>query len=137
MRRLVFALGLVCALARPAGAQTATVSGKVFDQSGAAVPGATVTLTGPAGSSTATSGGSGEYSFRNVASGTYRIAVTLPGFAAATRNDVVVGTANVEVPAITLSLASLTDTVVGSATKSEANLIDAPATMSVVTSEVL
>jgi outer membrane receptor protein involved in Fe transport len=96
-----------------------------------------VTLTGPAGSSTTTSGGSGDYTFRNVASGTYRVAVTLPGFATATRNDVVVGTANVEVPAITLSLASLTDTVVVSATKTEASLVDAPATMSVVTSEVL
>ena len=137
MRRLVFVLGLVCALARPAGAQTATVSGKVLDQSGAAVPGATVTLIGPAGSSTTTSGASGEYSFRNVSNGTYRITVALPGFATATRNDVVVSAANVDVPAIALSLASLTDTVVVSATKSEANLIDAPATMSVVTSDVL
>jgi outer membrane receptor protein involved in Fe transport len=137
MRRLVFVLGLVCALVRPAGAQTATVSGKVLDQSGAAVPGATVTLTGPAGSGTTTSGASGEYSFRNVSSGTYRITVALPGFATATRNDVAVAAANVDVPAITLSLASLTDTVVVSATRSEANLIDAPATMSVVTSDVL
>jgi outer membrane receptor protein involved in Fe transport len=127
----------MCALAGPAGAQTATVSGKVLDQSGAAVPGATVTLAGPAASSTTVSGATGDYSFHNVASGTYRITVTLSGFATATRSDIVVGAANVEVPAVTLALASLTDTVVVTATRSEANLIDAPATMSVVTSEVL
>ena len=52
---------------------------------------------------------------------------TLSGFAPGTR-DVVVGGANVEVPAISLALASLSDTIVVSATKSETALIDAPAT---------
>src|SRR4029077_17272067 len=40
-------------------------------------------------------------------------------------------------PAISLSLANLSDTIVVSATKSDSALIDAPATISVVTSEVL
>ena len=40
-------------------------------------------------------------------------------------------------PPITLSLAALSDTVVVSATRSEQALVDAPATMSVVTSEML
>jgi len=62
--------------------------------------------------------------------------VTLSGFAPNTR-DVVVSGANVEVPVISLALGNLTDTIVVSATKSDAALIDAPATMSVVTSEVL
>ena len=136
MLRSLYALALVCALASPVAAQTASVSGTIIDQSGGAVPGATVTLTGPGGTASTTSGPRGEYSFPNLANGTYRITVTLSGFAPATR-DVVVSGANVAVPVISLALGSLTDTIVVSATKSDAALIDAPATISVVTSEVL
>ena len=136
MLRSLYALALVCALASPVAAQTASVSGTIIDQSGGAVPGATVTLTGPGGTASTTSGPRGEYSFPNLANGTYHLTATLSGFAPATR-DVVVSGANVEVPVISLALGSLTDTIVVSATKSDAALIDAPATISVVTSEVL
>ena len=136
MLRSLYALALLLALAAPVAAQTASVSGTITDQSGGAVPGATVTLTGPGGTASTTSGPRGEYSFANLANGTYRIAVTLSGFAPNTR-DVIVSGANVEVPVISLALGNFTDTIVVSATKSDAALIDAPATMSVVTSEVL
>ena len=136
MLRSLYTLALVCALATPTAAQTATVSGTITDQSSAAVPGATVMLEGPGGSRTAISGSSGEYSFTNLANGSYKVTVTLSGFAPGTR-DVVVSGANVEVPAISLALASLSDTIVVSASKSETALINAPATMSVVTSETL
>ena len=49
MLRSLYTLALVCALATPAAAQTATVSGTITDQTSAAVPGATVTLDGPGG----------------------------------------------------------------------------------------
>ena len=136
MLRSLYALALLLMLAAPVAAQTASVSGTITDQSGGAVPGATVTLTGPGGTASTTSGARGEYSFANLANGTYRVAVTLSGFAPNTR-EVVVSGANVEVPVISLALGNLTDTIVVSATKSDAALIDAPATMSVVTSEVL
>ena len=135
-RQFLSVLAVMWALVVPAAAQTAVVSGTVIDQSGAAVPGATVTLLGPGGSTTI-SGSRGDYSFRNVAAGTYRITVTLSGFATATRENVVVGGSNVELPPISLAIASLNDTIVVSASRSETALIDAPATMSVVTSEVL
>ena len=131
-----YTLALVCALAAPAAAQTASVSGTITDQTGAAVPGATVTLDGPGGTAYGDSGSRGEYSFTNLANGSYKVTATLSGFAPGTR-DVVVSGANVEVPAISLALASLSDTIVVSATKSDTALIDAPATISVVTSEVL
>ena len=136
MLRSLFTLALVCALATPAAAQTATVSGTITDQTAAAIPGATVTLEGPGGSRTAISGSSGEYSFTNLANGSYKVTASLSGFAPGTR-DVVVSGANVEVPAISLALASLSDTIVVSASKSDTALIDAPATLSVVTSETL
>jgi iron complex outermembrane receptor protein len=137
MTRVLLAAALTCALAAPALAQTATISGTVVDQTGATLPGATVELIGPGAHVPSVSGPGGEYSFRDVRPATYKIEVTLVGFAPAVQNDVTVSTSNVAVPPITLRLASLTDTVVVSATKSEAALIDAPATMSVVLPEVL
>jgi outer membrane receptor for ferrienterochelin and colicins len=137
MLRSLYAFALLCAFASPVSAQTASMSGTITDQTGAAVPGATVTLTGPGGTATTTSGARGEYSFPNLANGSYRVTATLSGFAPATRDVAVNGGSNVEVPALTLALAGLSDTIVVSATKSDSALIDAPATISVVTSEVL
>lgn len=139
MKRAVFALGVIGLLsfAQAVHGQAAGVSGTVVDQTGAAVPGATVSLAGPGQNATTTSGARGDYAFRDVPSGTYRITVTLVGFAPATRADVAVGAGNVEVPAITLEIANLSATVVVTASRSDAALVDAPATMSVVTSEVL
>jgi outer membrane receptor protein involved in Fe transport len=117
-------------------AQSVTVSGAVVDSSGAVVPGATVVLAGPGGSQTTVSGAEGEYSFRNVAAGTYRVTVTLAGFAPATQS-VTVASANVTVPQVTLALGTLGETVVVSASRIDTALADAPATMSVVTSETL
>src|SRR4051812_7100343 len=137
MIRAFAASVLLCALAAPAFAQTTTVSGTVVDQSAAAVPGATVALAGSALNTTTTSGARGDYNFANVPAGTYRVTVTLTGFAPAVVNDVVVGAAGVEVPAITIRVGSVSDTVVVTATRSDAALIDAPATMSVITSQTL
>ena len=117
-------------------AQSVNVSGSVADTSGAVVPGATVVLAGPAGSQTTVSGAEGEYTFRNVAAGTYQVTVTLAGFAPATQSVTVAAT-NVTVPRVTLALGTLGETVVVSASRTDTALADAPATMSVVTSETL
>jgi len=117
-------------------AQSVTVSGAVADTSGAVVPAATVVLAGPAGSQTTVSGAEGEYTFRNVVAGTYQVTVTLAGFAPATQS-VTVASANVTVPRVTLALGTLGETVVVSASRTDTALADAPATMSVVTSETL
>src|SRR2546427_1614130 len=137
MTRLLLAFGIALALGAPARAQTASLSGTVVDESGAVVPGATVMLAGPGTHSPTISGARGEYSFTNLAAGTYQITVTLPGFSQATRDNIVVGGSNVEAPPIALKVATLADTVVVSATKSNTALIDAPVTMSVLTSETL
>jgi hypothetical protein len=78
----------------PAHAQfdTAAVLGRVTDQSGGAVPGATVTLTNQATGiqvTTVTDAGGG-YQFLNVRVGTYRIEAELSGFATAVAPDVTV-----------------------------------------------
>jgi outer membrane receptor protein involved in Fe transport len=133
-----FAILLCCAMsvATSAAAQTGSISGTVVDQTGAALPGASVQLTG-ASNAVTTSGSGGQYGFRDVASGTYSIEVRLVGFAPAVQENVMVGAAEVQVPAITLSLANLNDVVVVTATRAEATLIDAPVTMSVLGGETL
>jgi iron complex outermembrane receptor protein len=130
-RRLAVALGVWLALVVPAYAQTGSVSGSVMDESGAFVPGATVTLSGPR-SQTTTSGPAGEYRFANLPAGTYQISVLLSGFAPVTRENIVVGNGDVTVPSITLALAGIGEVVVVSASKVETALINAPATMTVL-----
>ena len=136
MLRTVLALAFACAIATSAFAQPATVSGTIVDESNAAVPGATVTLAGGGPSMTATTGARGEYTFRNVPAGAYRVTATLVGFAPS-QAEVTVGASGVDVPPITLKIANLSDTVVVSATRSDAALIDAPATLSVIPQSTL
>ena len=137
MLRLILALAVVCVPAASATAQTAAVSGTVIDQSGGALPGAIVSLAGSSGPRTATTGSAGDFIFRDIAPGTYRITVNLAGFAQEAPAEVTVGGTNVDMPPISLRLAGLNDTVVVSASRSDSPLADAPATMSVVGSEVL
>jgi outer membrane receptor protein involved in Fe transport len=136
MTRVAVLFSFMLLLTMTAAAQTASISGGVIDQTGAKLPGATVQLTGPTNAVT-TSGSGGQYTFRNVAPGTYAIEVRLVGFSPAVRSNVAVSTTNVDVPNITLELASLNDRVVVTATKGETALADAPATMSVLTSDTI
>jgi outer membrane receptor protein involved in Fe transport len=136
MRRLLLALIVVSVSATPARAQSSSLSGIVVDQSDAVVPGAMIILSGPGGSRSAISGPNGAYAFRDLASGTYRLTVTLAGFAPATR-DVAVAGGPVEVTPIMLTAAPVAETVVVSASKVEDTLAYAPATMSVVTADVI
>ena len=87
MRVRIFALALVATLAlgaAPAWAQSQTgeIFGKVTDQSGAVLPGVTVTLTGPVllQPLTAVTGGTGTYQFPRLDIGTYSVKFELAGF---------------------------------------------------------
>jgi outer membrane receptor protein involved in Fe transport len=130
-------VAIFLSLAAMAAAQNVNVSGTVNDESGLPVPGATVTLAGGSVHHTTTTSGEGQYVFTNVPAGTYEVTVTLAGFAPSTHTGVSVGASPVTVPATTLRIAKLGETVVVSASRSETPLIDAPATMSVITSTQL
>src|SRR5579863_9014478 len=89
-RSLTLALVLIVVIclgsAMPAWAQstsTGTLAGSVTDQSGAVVPGATVTLTDKATHNTrgTTTNSSGRYIFVDVTPGFYGVAITKSGFA--------------------------------------------------------
>jgi hypothetical protein len=79
---LFFGLWLVTALLSAQSITSGDVAGNVTDPTGAAVPGATVTLTNAAtnGSQKVTTNGDGSYRFAFVSAGTYNLTVTASGF---------------------------------------------------------
>ncbi len=82
-------LALLPPIARPQN-YNATISGLVTDQSGAAIPNATVTLTAVSSGAVATTktGADGFYSFPNLTPGTYNLAVSAPGFSDYVQNGI-------------------------------------------------
>jgi outer membrane receptor protein involved in Fe transport len=137
--RLFFALSVALAVALPARAQSGggTVSGSLVDESGAALPGANVQLIGPGANKFAVSGNDGRYTFTGVPAGSHKVTATLIGFSTETHTVEVSGTGAVEVPATTLKITLPGEEVVVTASKSETSLVNAPATMSVVSSETI
>jgi hypothetical protein len=67
------------------GTTTASISGQVTDPSGAAIPGATVTITNTGTNATrvATTGANGSYAVPNLIAATYKVSVSKTGFQAA------------------------------------------------------
>ena len=59
----------------------AALSGVVTDPTGAVIPNATVTVSGPSGSKSTTSNASGHYSISGLAPGLYKLKVTMANFA--------------------------------------------------------
>jgi Carboxypeptidase regulatory-like domain len=82
--KMIRILGIVLSLLAlsPAHAQTVTLRGQVSDESGAVVPGAQVTLTGPSGGRrTAASDITGAYTFAGIPAGDYTVQASAPGLA--------------------------------------------------------
>ena len=78
-RSKLASLFLALTLAPSVFAQTATLRGQVADDSGALVPGAKVTLTGPNGLvKIATSDNNGSYVFAGLATGDYQVVGSAP-----------------------------------------------------------
>jgi len=113
MRSASLVVALVLALAVPAGAQlqSGNVSGTVRDAQGAVLPGATVTMTGSGPTRTFTTDDAGEFRFLNLAPGTYKITVDLPGFAKHVNESVVVAVGASPILSIALGLAGVEETV--------------------------
>ena len=135
MKRLLMSAVVLTLAAAPLYAQS-TVSGTVVDETGGLLPGASVDLTDARTRMSTTTGGRGEYTFDNVAPGTYNLTVSLVGFAQRTQS-VSVSAGSTSVPQIQLGIAGQTDVVVVSAARTPTALIDAPATMTVIPAEVL
>jgi hypothetical protein len=114
--RLVVVLAFLLPFASPSFAQidTGTIVGRVVDESGAVLPGVTVTATqnGTNVSSSTVTNGSGEYIFPGLRIGTYEIAAELQGFRRALQRDVTLNVqARVQVD-LALAVGAVTEQVV-------------------------
>jgi hypothetical protein len=95
--RLTAMLAVVAVLAGVlpvlAQVQTGEITGRVSDDTGAVLPGATVTLTSPVliQAQVATSSETGSFRFPQIPIGTYSVKFELPGFKTVVREGIVVG----------------------------------------------
>ena len=98
------------------------ITGRVLDDSKAAMPGVTVTVTSKSTGAvrTAVTGGDGRIRVTNLGPGTYTVAFELSGFANQSR-DVVLGVGQFETVDVTMGVATLQEAVTVSA---ESNVID-------------
>src|SRR5436190_12149590 len=116
MRKIfMFVLAMSVALfAYSAFAQVATtgsIVGTVTDQNGAAVPGATVTVSGPLGEKTATTHGNGIFRVDNLIPGNYGVKVSNTGFKTTSVEAVTVLVGKDQALAIKLEPGEVTATV--------------------------
>jgi hypothetical protein len=111
LRLAAFVLAVAVALPAAAQVQSGTIYGKVVDESGAVLPGVTLTLTGPDAKFTAVSSAQGEFRFLNLAPGTYTVTAELTGFTRYVREDigVVIGR-NAEIP-VQMKLTTVEETI--------------------------
>src|SRR5437870_13633560 len=98
IRRVILAVGFSLCLALPALAQgVGAIGGTVRDESGAVMPGATVTLSSPGvigGDQSTVSDGTGAYQFTRLVPGTYSVKAELQGFRTVIQEDIRVSADN-------------------------------------------
>jgi hypothetical protein len=130
--RLSFTIALLLTLSTVAFGQQSvlrgSIAGTITDETGAAMPGVTVTVTSPAlqvENILRVSNERGEYQIIDLPSGTYRVAYELPGFATMVREGLVLTTGfNARVD-ISMKVATLAETVTVSG---ESPLVDVTST---------
>jgi Carboxypeptidase regulatory-like domain len=112
---LVLAVAFLIAASIPALPQASTVkgalAGTVYDTTGAVVPAARVTVTGPMGSMALDTDSTGNFMFRNLSPGTYVAKVEKSGFKLAQVSDIDVTVNNVSTIKVTLVLGTATQVV--------------------------
>ncbi len=81
------------AFAQGAGGSTGSIHGEVADESGAVLPGVTVTATSTAaiGAQTSVSNAQGIYRFTGLPAGTYKLVFEMTGFSKVTRDEIRIG----------------------------------------------
>jgi hypothetical protein len=113
---LTLAIGFLCLCPADAPAQFALrsqIDGTITDSTGAAVPGATITLTETTRNQVQvdTTDENGNYTFSNLASGVYTVAAELQGFAAVVSEAITLGSAATSRVDLVLTPAGVTEDV--------------------------
>ncbi len=108
------AAGIVLLIVTPLMAQTTgRITGQVVDNSGASVPGATVSVTSPnlQGTLSSTTDSKGEFRFLSLPPGNYHLKVDLTGFKTIEQNNIQVGLDRTVNLGFKLTVASVVETV--------------------------
>src|SRR5262245_15598337 len=128
---LTLALALALGMVPAAWAQFAgNIYGNVTDESGAVLPGATISLTGTTiGARSTTAGSQGDFRFLNLDPGSYKLSVALTGFTTVNREVKVVTGTNVNLT-FGLKVATVEETVTVTA---ETPIVDTKKTGTAVT----
>lgn len=147
LRSVAMVAFVACSFAERASAQTTgTITGVVVDESGGAVVGASVTISGPARGQAVTDA-SGSFAVSNLPAGTYRVVVEQRMFTPSSVTSKVMDGTSPEPLRIVLSISGLSEVVsiqgdsaprgATTATKTPAPLFDTPVSVSVVPRDVL
>ena len=113
-----------------------SLTGDVKDTDGLSLPGVTITASGTGGSKNSFTDTSGRFTITGLVPGNYDVTAELSGFVTITQTDVAVSTGE-NIISFVMRPGGLTELIVVTASKVETSLINAPATMSVVTSETI
>jgi outer membrane receptor protein involved in Fe transport len=109
MAAVAFILAVMPAIAQET---TGTIKGRIVDAQGLAVPGVTVTATGPQGAKTTVSDADGRFSLPFLTPGTYAVRAELQGFKAVERGAVNVSLGQaVDLTALRMEVGGLTETI--------------------------
>jgi hypothetical protein len=108
---VLLALALAFSGAAMAQETTGTVAGRLVDAQGLAIPGATVTLTGPQGARTFVTDAEGNFSAPFLTPGTYTLRGELQGFKAVETKNVNVSLGQTTTVNLTMEVGGLTETV--------------------------
>jgi hypothetical protein len=124
IHRLISVCVLALAVAAHAAAQgnpTGTISGRVVDQGGLAMPGVTVSVSSPAlqGVRTVTTSENGDYLIPFLPSGRYEVTFELQGFQTLKRTNIGVTMADTQTLDVTLSVAAVSETITVTGQSSE------------------
>lgn len=104
-----FVLACVPLLSQAQGAR-GSIYGSVKDDTGAALPGASITLSGAFGGRATTSDSSGKFRFLNLDHGAYKLSLAMTGFAGLTRDVAVLAGVNLTLD-FTLKVATVQETL--------------------------
>jgi hypothetical protein len=115
--------------------QTGTVTGKITDQQGGVLPGVTMTLTGPRGTTSAVSDAEGNFRFVGIQPSTYKLKAELSGFLPQ-EQDVIVGMGKTATVDFGLKVGGVTETVEVMGTSSTVD-VKSSATTTNVSGELL
>jgi hypothetical protein len=126
---------LVGAMPALAQVQTGEITGRVTDDTGAVLPGATVTLTSPAliQPQVATSAETGSFRFPQIPIGTYSVKFELPGFKTVVREGIVVSIGFTAQVNQQLAISTVQETVTVSG---ESPIVDTKATAAKTTFDI-